>query len=881
MLRTVRSGVLVLYFLLIGLTLSASAKTKTFYLPSGLQVILEENHTVPMISSVVVVKAGGKYETDEINGVSHLLEHLLFDGTKTRTREDITEGIKAKGGYINAFTRKEMTGYILLMPKENFEFGIEIQADMLFNSVLPEKEIPKERKVVIEEINKDNDNIDYIVERFFDSTAFAFTPYAIPVLGNKESVSDVPVEKITEYYKKYYQPNNMTILVMGDFDSEGMKEVLLKHFGKYPAGNLPQEPKFYFSFPEQSRLAVKQTPQAKNVYLNLAFQAPNLDQTDFYASEILTELLNSEESSPLSALTKGEKPLAVSFSAYLDIKKEFCTFDLSIVTDSADKVQPILQRTSEILKNLSEAKFTQQDIERVLIPKKTGEYLMAERPHYYWMSKAPMLAIAGWEYLESEFDLLSEVKPKDLKQAAKKYFSEPIYSGTVVMPPTDKEFTFNQTETKEAEENQKISYLKRVLPNGLTVLIKSNPASQVFAVNILGKNRTLLEPDGKEGIADFVNRMLLKGTKSKSAEEIQKELQLIGAQLQVVDNPYIPYDDRYLSPQFTYFRFESLDDFAVKSLDLIYDLAANSVFAEDKIEETRKEISALLKKDQTSPAKNCNQLFYQTLFKTYPYNKPLAGTAESVSKIEQADLIDFYRQFYSAQNLILAVSTGLPAEEVFALIEKKFSRLGSVPQPKSPVKPSPPKGEQTAEKQLESQQLYIYLGTLLPDLSPEDRVTIEVANSILASRLALNLREKQGLAYSVSSAVRWDKDFGWFYAYLGTSPQNFEVAQQGILEEIKKLRTEPVGATELEKARNDLWGSLLMSRLSSVNQAFYMSIHEYLGMGYDWDQKFLEDLKVVNSEKVNSAFRKWIDTENYVLVAAGKKQAPQESRTQK
>ena len=213
--------------------------SEVFYLPNGMQVILKENHTVPMISSVVVVKAGGKHETDEINGVSHLLEHLLFDGTKTRSREDITEGIKSKGGYINAFTRKEMTGYIILMPKEQFEFGLEIQADMLFNSIFPEAEIPKERKVVIEEIQKDNDNVDYIVERFFDSTAFAFTPYAIPVLGNQQSVSAVPAEKIKAYYHHYYQTNNMTILVMGDFDSGQMRDLLLKHFNKFPASNLP------------------------------------------------------------------------------------------------------------------------------------------------------------------------------------------------------------------------------------------------------------------------------------------------------------------------------------------------------------------------------------------------------------------------------------------------------------------------------------------------------------------------------------------------------------------------------------------------------------------------------------------------------------------
>ena len=144
------------------------------------------------------------------------------------------------------------------------------------------------------------------------------------------SVSAVPVEKIKTYYKKHYQPNNMTILVMGDFDSNQMRELLLKHFGLVPAGNLPEEPLFHFSFPGKPRIEARQTLQAKNTYLNLAFPAPHLNSPDFYAFEILAEILNSEEISPLSDLPQGQSPVAIKASAYLDVKREFCTFNLAM-----------------------------------------------------------------------------------------------------------------------------------------------------------------------------------------------------------------------------------------------------------------------------------------------------------------------------------------------------------------------------------------------------------------------------------------------------------------------------------------------------------------------------------------------------------------------
>ncbi|HEX7400617.1 MAG TPA: insulinase family protein, partial [candidate division Zixibacteria bacterium] len=115
-------------------------------LSNGMQVIMLEKHANPLIACMIYVNAGSKYETDQNNGVTHLLEHLLFDGTKTRTRVDITEGIKTKGGYINAFTQKELTCYMVLMPSDYIEDGLATQSDMLFNSTIPDSELTKERK---------------------------------------------------------------------------------------------------------------------------------------------------------------------------------------------------------------------------------------------------------------------------------------------------------------------------------------------------------------------------------------------------------------------------------------------------------------------------------------------------------------------------------------------------------------------------------------------------------------------------------------------------------------------------------------------------------------------------------------------------------------
>ncbi|MBI2878043.1 MAG: insulinase family protein, partial [Candidatus Tectomicrobia bacterium] len=253
----------------------------TFVLDNGMQFILQENHSNPMIASVVAVKAGSRHETETNNGVSHLLEHLLFSGTRSRSRQEIAGEIKRKSGYLNAFTRKDATAYILLIPKEFVEEGLEIQADMLFNATIPEEELAKERKVVIEEINKDLDTPRYQVELAFDQQVYAQTPYARPILGSKKIVADLPRSQILGYYHRHYVPNNMVALITGDFDTQEMIQRLKRRFEIFPPRPLPSEPPP--SPPAWARPPSPTAPTERVVYqpgpvqtvqIQLAFPAP-------------------------------------------------------------------------------------------------------------------------------------------------------------------------------------------------------------------------------------------------------------------------------------------------------------------------------------------------------------------------------------------------------------------------------------------------------------------------------------------------------------------------------------------------------------------------------------------------------------------------------
>lgn len=405
-----------------------------YSLPCGMRIILLEKHANPMIACMIYVNAGSKYETDSNNGVTHFLEHLLFDGTKTKSRTDITEGIKSKGGYINAFTRKELTCYMVLMPKEFIEDGLDVQSDMLFNSIFPDTELAKERKIVIEEIKKDEDNIDYQVEKFFDAEVYKGTSYARPVLGNENTISTISKEEIIKYYHTYYEPSNMIALVIGDFQTEEMKKLLEKYFGGKTAHPVSLAKQVGWAPPSVKEVKYKEV-QTQNTYVNVCLGAPRYDSPDYFSFDMLTQILNSGETSPLyKVLKEGTDPKATEVSANLETQKEFSSLNIAVITDSPDKVDKILQSTVDVLMSLGQKPPEKEELDRVLVSSKTHRYYQEEKLHFYGMMVAPVLVTSGWEFWDNYIDNLEKVTPQMVQAVAKKYFSDPKYIATVIRP---------------------------------------------------------------------------------------------------------------------------------------------------------------------------------------------------------------------------------------------------------------------------------------------------------------------------------------------------------------------------------------------------------------------------------------------------------------
>ncbi len=206
--------------------------TSIHLLDNGLQLLLIENSALPMVGVNVVVKTGSAYETFATSGMSHMLEHLLFNGTTHRTQKQLYDDVDLIGGYNNANTSYYYTNFMMVTPAEHIEKGMEIQADMLFNSLLPDEKFEKEKGIVLEEIARSLSKASSQMDRNDQAILYEGHAMSLPVTGTYATIESMNRDDVYNYYKNSYVPNNMIMSVIGKFDSDSMLTKIKQIYGK-------------------------------------------------------------------------------------------------------------------------------------------------------------------------------------------------------------------------------------------------------------------------------------------------------------------------------------------------------------------------------------------------------------------------------------------------------------------------------------------------------------------------------------------------------------------------------------------------------------------------------------------------------------------------
>jgi predicted Zn-dependent peptidase len=394
--------------------------------------------------------------------------------------------------------------------------------------------------------------------------------------------------------------------------------------------------------------------------------------------------------------------------------------------------------------------------------------------------------------------------------------------------------------TEEMDKNRNIR--RTVLSNGLILLTEKMEHVRSVAMGAWIRHGSRHELPEVNGISHFIEHMVFKGTKSRTAQRIAREVDAIGGNL-----------DAFTGKETICFNMKVLDEHVPTALDVLSDLVLNPVFAADEITRERGVILEEIKMDEDNPDYLVHEIFTQNFWKDHPLGKPILGTQETVRKFERDTLLDFYSQRFRAGNMVFSAAGNLEHD---AFVEKVASRFESLPAGASESDGEAPKTAARInlrnKKSLE--QVQLCLGVPAPPVNDASRYVTLVLNTILgsgmSSRLFQTVREERGLAYAIYSDLNPYRDTGALCVYAGTSSGKALQVVELVMAEFRRLKTEPLAADELRRAKDQLKGNLLLSLESSMSRMSNLARQQMYFDYFFGLQEIMDKVESVTEEQV-------------------------------
>ncbi len=861
-----------------------------YKLPTGQTLYIKEDHSQPIVTIDTWVKTGSVNETAKINGVSHFLEHLLFKGTDQYKAGQIDRLLESRGSEFNAATSDDFTHFYITTATPYFEEALKLHADMMENAAVPDTELPQERKVVQEEINRANDNPDRQMYIELAKLMYGNHGYALDTLGPKENIANIPRASILEYYHYWYQPQNFNTVIVGDVNPGQVKKLVESLFPAPPY----QAPKNYkapktgpVNAPAAAQAKVLENPNISQAYISLGMLGPaQQNPEDVYALDIAMLALGSGKSSRLYRTLKEEKPLATSVSAgnYTQKYSGLIVVEAEAKPDNRETVK------QEIIRQLAELKthgITQAELEKAktqylkdfIFENETTDgtassigynvtigSLQDYLNHVNNVEKVTLdkVQAALNKYIHLDKAVMVELLPTDLHANLKAesdanltMLTVPAVPAQPVVAQTETSATIAPTADKK-QENPKVAPQKTILPNGITLLAEPLRDSSTVAVKIFVKGGQGVETI--PGTASLVSSVMMQGTQSRTAQMISKELESKGMSLSVsADEDYIEVTGSAIQ--------EDLGELFV----ILKDVLNNPTFDDAEIAKKKEQIRQAIEASRDNPSSVAFENLSLALYPNHPYGNDGKRVEANLDKISRQDLLDYYNLYFEPQNMVVSVVGNFDPDTLSNYLNSLYPECQSCHKSAVSIPEVQPlaKSQTITEEKPQLSATWMAQGWLVPPISEQkDYAALKVINSLLgtgmSSRLFVDLREKQGLAYVVGSMYPTREQESRFVVYIGTDPINTDKVQEGFTHEIKRLQDELVPEAELAEAKSKLIGSFALAHDTNINKAFYLGLYETVGAGYGFDANYPAIIEKITPADIQQAAQR-VFAKPYVL----------------
>ena len=868
-----------------------------YRLDNGMKVLLFPDSSSAKTTVNLTFLVGSRHEGYGETGMAHLLEHLLFKGSKNHT--NITKELSDHGASANGTTWYDRTNYYETFPAspENLEWALSMESDRMVNSFVAQKDLDSEMTVVRNEFERGENSPSGILNERIFSTAYLWHNYGKSTIGARADIENVPIDRLQAFYQKYYQPDNAILIVAGRFDESKALASIEKKFGTIPR---PTRKLFgtYTAEPTQDgerTVELKRTGDSKVVAA--AYHIPSGASPEFAAVDVLGQLLLDTPSGRLyKKLVATKIATGVSGGAYQLHDPSLLFFEASARKDAdLDNIQAILLETIHGLKVNPP---TQAEVDRAkqILLKSTEKVERNTKGLALQLSE--WASMGDWRLFFLYKQRLKNVTTADVVKAADTYLKTSnrtvgrflpvdVPSRSEIAATSQKELeqalkdlkvekTVSQGEVFNATPSKIKSRTKySKLSNGINVaMLDKKNRGETVNIDITFRFANLDAVQGKGDIAGFAGGLLMRGTQSKTREQIKDLLVRLESSGSVSGG----YDNVSAS-------FSTTRKNLPKLLPLIAEIMKSPSFPAKEFDTGREQYLAQLEEAAGKTNVRASLALRQAL-SPYPKGDPravlsLAEDAIATKAVTLQQIKDFHKDFYEAKRGEIAVVGDFSPAEITPLLEKHFANWSN---PKSPpyqriqarVKTDLAGGDEQIHIADKANATY-YAGKSLAisDTSP-DYAALRLANYILGggflnSRLATRVRQKEGLSYSIGSNVSANAldTVGSFSIYAIAAPENIPKVKKAIVEELERAIKDGFTDEEVAAAKKGYLESLKLARNKDGNLAgllgSYMHIQRDVEYLNGWDAK----IRALTPAELQQAITKHLQPSSLYVVTAG------------
>ena len=872
-----------------------------YRLSNGVKVLLFPDGSKPQFTINVTVNVGSRHEGYGESGMAHLLEHMLFKGTDKFP--DTPKWLKDRGVLnMNGTTWFDRTNYYETLPAgdENLEFAIEMEADRLVNSWIKGSDLASEMTVVRNEFERGENSPQRILMQRIMSTGFDWHNYGKSTIGNRSDIERVPVDRLRDFYQKYYQADNFTVVLAGKFETDKALELIQKYFGalEKPTRELP---KTYTEEPSQDgqrRIELRRSGDVELV--GVGYHIPAASNEDYAAVEVLVNLLGNQPDGPLyQALVKSELASDVSSFAFKthDPGMMLVLAEISEGADITKAEQTMLSHIQSVAKNDITQERVKREIQGLL---QQRERLFADSEKFA-IQLSEWQAYGDWRLFFLHRDRIEKVTVEDVKAVAEKYLVTDNRTVGVFLPTketqraplpdrVDLESLLAEYKGRAAiaqgesfdptPQNIDARSIVGEFDSGVkyVFLPKKTRGEKVFVSGKLhfGSPESL---SSKIEASELMGSLMTKGTETIEYQAFRDKLNELGATLRISSNP------GGLS-----YSIEAKNETLSAVLTLLKSALREPKFAEEEFEVLRRQNITSVEAGLSEPNALAGTMFSRKLS---PYEKTdvryaatLPEQIENLKALTIDDIKGVYSQVSGQHGEVAIVGDFDPdaAKETLSSIFADWKSETPYVRIEEPAVDGI-KGERIDIETPDKANAVYLAGFVKPMMDTnDDYEALLIGNYVLgggplSSRLADRVRKKDGLSYTVGSQYRADTfdDQAVFTIYAISNPENTEKVASTIIEEIELLMTDGIKPEEFEKAKESYLTKRKGGRADDRRLAGLLRKNLQADRTMAFFAESDQQMDALTKEQVETALKKFVEVDKLIVVTAGDFESLKES----